>query len=87
MSRVRKTGNGDLTRSMLDDAAQATERLLMGMRLTEGVMLERLDIAALSSKISYLSDIGMVEIEQGRLRVTAAGRPVLNAVLRVLLED
>jgi oxygen-independent coproporphyrinogen-3 oxidase len=87
LSQVRKTGNGDLTRSLLDDAAQATERLLMGMRLTEGVLSERLDMSALSGKISYLSGMGMIEIAEDRLRATAAGRPVLNAVLRVLLED
>jgi oxygen-independent coproporphyrinogen-3 oxidase len=87
LSQVRKTGNGDLSRSLLDEPAQATERLLMGMRLTEGVLLERLDMAALSSKINDLADMGMVEMADDRLRATAAGRPVLNAVLRTLLAD
>lgn len=87
LSQVRKTGNGDLTRSVLDEDAQATERLLMGMRLNEGVLVERLDIPKLINKINDLTDMGMIEMTPDRLRVTAAGRPVLNAVLRTLLQD
>lgn len=85
LSQVRTTGNGDLSWAPLDQDAQATERLLMGLRLTEGVLLERLDIGKLESKINYLRDIDMVDIVDGRLVLTQAGRPVLNAVLRELL--
>ncbi|WP_322893198.1 MULTISPECIES: radical SAM family heme chaperone HemW [unclassified Yoonia] len=87
LAQVRKTGNGNLARSLLDEEAQATERLLMGMRLAEGVLIERLDVDKLSRKINELSDMGMVEVTAERLRVTTAGRPVLNAVLRALLAD
>jgi putative oxygen-independent coproporphyrinogen III oxidase len=87
LSQVRRTGNGDLAQRPLDAPAEVTERLLMGMRLTEGVLLERLDLVNLSSKINTLVEMGMVEITPDRLRATQAGRPVLNAVLRVLLDD
>lgn len=86
LAQVQKTGNGDLARSLLDEDARATERLLMGMRLTEGVLLERLDIPKLSIKINDLRDMGMVRTTADRLQVTEAGRPVLNAVLRALLD-
>ncbi|MFN3662613.1 radical SAM family heme chaperone HemW, partial [Yoonia sp.] len=85
LAQVRKSGNGDKVRSLLDDAAQATERLLMGMRLSEGVLIERLDMEVLSHKIKELSDMGMVEMTPDSLRVSRSGRPVLNAVLRALL--
>jgi putative oxygen-independent coproporphyrinogen III oxidase len=87
LAQVRQTGTGELARQELDAAAQATERLLMGLRLTEGVALDRLDYASLSYKIKDLTDMGMVEICDERLRTTARGRPVLNAVLRALLDD
>jgi putative oxygen-independent coproporphyrinogen III oxidase len=87
LSQVRRTGNGDLAQRPLDAPAEVTERLLMGMRLTEGVLLERLDLVNLSSKINTLVEMGMVEVTPDRLRATQAGRPVLNAVLRVLLDD
>jgi putative oxygen-independent coproporphyrinogen III oxidase len=86
LSQVRKTGNGDLIRNALDQEAQATERLLMGLRLTEGVAVSRLDMIGLRPRINYLEDIGMIEIADENLRVTPAGRPVLNAVLRSLLD-
>lgn len=87
LSQVQKSGNGDKSHDILDTDAQATERLLMGLRMREGVLLERIDVKKLSSKISMLTDIGMIGADTERLFVTDAGRPVLNAVLRTLLED
>tara|TARA_R110002051_G_scaffold38640_5_gene82024 strand:- start:29311 stop:30498 length:1188 start_codon:yes stop_codon:yes gene_type:complete len=87
---VDKTGSGEGARSVLTQADAATEFLLMGLRLTEGVDLTRLKAGILENigfKINTLSDMGMVERTQNRLRVTAKGRPVLNAVLRHLLDD
>jgi oxygen-independent coproporphyrinogen-3 oxidase len=62
--------------------------LLMGLRLDEGVALWRLDALGYSDldmKIRHLDEIGMVRKTEGRLIVTPAGRPLLNAVLRDLL--
>lgn len=87
LGQVRKTGNGDLARTPLDGTAQATERLLMGLRLREGVATSRLDMVGLGPKIAYLQQIGMMTLVDGRLVVTPDGRPVLNAVLRKLLDE
>ena len=87
LAQVRKTGNGDLAHSLLDEDDQATERLLMGLRLAEGVLLHRINLEKLTPKIKSLHELGMVETADDRLRVTQKGRPVLNAVLRALLED
>ena len=60
----------------------------MGLRLTEGVDLQRFSSLIgpnLYSNISALTDMGMVELLDGQLRATGLGRPVLNAVLRQLL--
>tara|TARA_R110002051_G_scaffold24957_1_gene61365 strand:+ start:3446 stop:4633 length:1188 start_codon:yes stop_codon:yes gene_type:complete len=87
---IDRTGSGEGSRSVLTQSDAATEFLLMGLRLSEGVDLNRLEsemFHRIIPKINGLSDIGMVEREQDRLRVTTRGRPVLNAILRHLLDD
>ena len=90
LKSVQERGTGEKQRDMLEKPDEASEFLLMGLRLTEGVSLARLN--ALSTKdyapnIARLMDIGMLEISDDQLRTTAQGRPVLNAVLRQLLSD
>ena len=89
LAQVRKTGSGEGARESLSEGDQFTEFLLMGMRLREGV--ERARFAdqwndVLYNNINNLIDIGMLEMDATTLRVTPDGRPVLNAVLRQLLE-
>lgn len=87
--QVEKTGNGECLRDVLSLDDQLAEALVMGLRLSEGVELGRIEHLFeenLYNNINILSEIGMVEVVQGRLRATANGRPVLNAVLRQLLK-
>lgn len=88
--RAAETGGADRDRTPLSQADQATEFLLMGLRLTRGIDLdryERLSGAPLSQTVlKDLSDMGMIETEGGWLRVTPSGRIVLNAVIAKLLE-
>ena len=89
LGQVRKSGNGDLHRLPLSADEQWSEFLLMGMRLVEGVDLNRYpesNSSSLANNIKVLSDIGMIEQDKNILRVTPQGRPVLNAVLRALLD-
>ena len=89
LGQVRKDGNGDLERVPLRSEDQFAEFLLMGMRLNEGVDLQRYPDAAsdiLYRNINTLTDIGMISLKDSRLKVTPRGRPVLNAVLRGLLD-
>lgn len=89
LSQVRKTGNGDLRRDPLSLDDQFAEFLLMGMRLREGVSTLRfpqLSTDLYINKISDLVEIGMVECDADTLRLTPQGYPVLNAVLRALLD-
>lgn len=90
LMQVRRKGRGEAERTSLQPSDQLAEFLLMGMRLREGVSLDRLasyESVHLSSKIKYLDDMEMVEVIDGQLRLTSKGRPVLNAVLRELLAD
>ena len=68
---------------------QAVEMAMMGLRLAEGMAVDR--YAALggvpfaAEAIAELVALGLVEPSDGRITVTDAGRPVLDAVLRKLL--
>jgi oxygen-independent coproporphyrinogen-3 oxidase len=86
LERVEREGSGEAGREALTDAEAAEERLMMGLRLAEGIDLARLGaLPGLPARIPALEDLGLVALEGGRLRATPAGRPLLNAVLRDLL--
>ncbi len=63
----------------------------MGLRLTEGVDLDRYDAIAPrppdAQVLAGLAEDGMIELDNRRLRTTSQGRLLLNAVLRALLVD
>ncbi|MBC7155286.1 MAG: coproporphyrinogen III oxidase [Rhodobacteraceae bacterium] len=87
--RVEGTGSGEAPRVILSGAAQAGEYLMMGLRLSEGVNLDRfcrLNGANLSG-VEELAALGLIEIGAGRLRATSRGRLVLNQVIGALLPD
>jgi putative oxygen-independent coproporphyrinogen III oxidase len=83
---VESQGHGLVTDEPLSRAEAADEYLLMGLRLTEGIDLKRFEALAggplSAEQIAHLARHGFVEkTEAGRLRVTPAGFPVLNAVV------
>lgn len=89
LERVEGTGSGEAPRVILSGAAQAGEYLMMGLRLSEGVNLDRfcrLNGANLSG-VGELAALGLIEIGAGRLRATSRGRLVLNQVIGALLPD
>ena len=85
---VETTGTGESLRELVPMDEQATEYLLMSLRLGEGLdeaRHARLAGAALDEgAVGRLADLGMVERTGGRLRTTRQGRPLLNAILREL---
>lgn len=88
LEKVLKAGTGEGSRAPLPKDEQLTELLLMGLRLSEGVDIARAsDILGRPAglKTRYMEEDGLVTIESGRLRVTAKGRPLLNAILREIL--
>ena len=85
------SGATEKPRKSLSQDEQATEYLLMGLRLREGINLERyqaLSGAEISQdKISHLTEIGMIMAEAKQLAVTDQGFIVLNAVIEALMPD
>ncbi|KIC40918.1 coproporphyrinogen III oxidase [Ruegeria sp. ANG-S4] len=83
-------GNGEKSLAPLTQEEQGSEYLMMGMRILEGLDIDR--YAALSGRtlrkevIDHLTDIDMVRVIGTRLVATKNGRAVLNAVVRELLE-
>jgi oxygen-independent coproporphyrinogen-3 oxidase len=79
IARVAETGMGFATRETLSLREAAQERLLSGLRITEGVPLA--DVAALEiapDRIADLARLGLLADDPERLRATAAGRLVLD---------
>jgi len=86
LMRVEANGHGVITDDTLNSEERADEFLMMGLRLAEGIDPGR--YAALSGRaldpgrIALLRDEGAIAIDaDGRLRVTQAGFPVLDAVV------
>jgi oxygen-independent coproporphyrinogen-3 oxidase len=86
LASVEATGHGIVEDALLEAEQQADEALLMGLRLAEGLDLDRL--AALSGlspserAVASLAALGLVErTSAGRLRATREGRLVLNEVV------
>jgi oxygen-independent coproporphyrinogen-3 oxidase len=93
LERVARYGHGLHESETVDAEARRAEFLMMGLRLAEGVALDRfpaeagapmeaaLDRAALDRLVAG----GFLAVADGRLRATAEGRQRLNGVLRMLL--
>lgn len=69
----------------LDARDAAEERLLLGLRTTEGVRTEDLAALDLSERAVPLIEEGFLTDAGGRIGATPAGRPLLDAVLKRLL--
>jgi oxygen-independent coproporphyrinogen-3 oxidase len=81
LAALERNRHGIVEETALSREEQATEALLMGLRLSEGVELgavkERLDMGA----VRRLEGHGLLVREDGRLTVTAAGRLLLDRIL------
>lgn len=79
------------SREALTSADEATEFLLMGLRLRDGIDTDRYTRLAgnplNASVLTHLADIGMIETANSRLIVTDQGFRVLNSVISALLPD
>jgi oxygen-independent coproporphyrinogen-3 oxidase len=72
---------------LVDEAAgSAEERLMLGLRLTEGVSLSEYGIKE-NRQINDLRDHGLIKIAEGRLSLTSAGALVSNAVICRIIEN
>ncbi len=85
-ARVEQSGNGVVDDETLDPVEVSDEYLLMGLRLSEGIDIERFEkIAGYRldpSRIRDLEENGLISRPApGRIGVTLEGFPVLDAVV------
>jgi putative oxygen-independent coproporphyrinogen III oxidase len=79
-------GVGQEERTALTSEAVTEEKVMMGLRLARGIPLpSNQEIFDKVSYINKLTDNPLIDTAGGRMRLTEAGRPLLNAVLRELL--
>lgn len=85
------SGQTEFTPVEISEQDQASEYLIMGLRLTEGI--DRHRYKALSGQaldadaLDYLENIGMIEQTPHRVSTTRPGRMVLNSIIKELLID
>jgi len=93
LERVERDGHGAAIPEPIDRDSRASELLMMGLRLREGVARARLveetgrDLDALvdASALDRLVTGGFLEVTDSSVRATHEGRQRLNAVLAALL--
>ena len=89
IARVRDTGAGFETDEALSPVEAAEERVLMGLRIDEGVAFDEVAALGLSAdtpKVAALRELGLLAADEGRLRATPAGRRVLDRLTAELAD-
>jgi len=91
LAAVERNGHGIESEEALPPATRTVEALLMGLRLTEGVDLAQIralgegELSLDARAVARLEALGLVR-NGDRLAVTDAGMPVLEAILREIVE-
>jgi oxygen-independent coproporphyrinogen-3 oxidase len=87
IDRIATDGNAIAERNELSERDRAAEALFMGLRVKEGISLEAFHseygvdvIERYGDELPRLADAGLIEIGDGRLTLTAAGRLLSNEV-------
>jgi putative oxygen-independent coproporphyrinogen III oxidase len=85
LALVESKGHGLIVNESIAPSEQADEFLLMGLRLREGIELARYTKLAHHvldpARIASLAENELIEARDGRVRVTAAGFPLLDSIV------
>jgi putative oxygen-independent coproporphyrinogen III oxidase len=85
---VETRGHGMVEDTIVEPKDQASEYLIMGLRISEGIELPRYEAlngrAMDPNKIAGLKSLGLVKHDGQRLMASAQGRRVLNALIAEL---
>ncbi len=85
LEAVTTKRSGDSLFAPLDPEAVLEERALMGLRMAEGIVMPAEWISTKLHIINDLSERKLLMEDNGKLTVTASGRPILNGVINALL--
>lgn len=89
LSAVERNAHGIANEEALDPTTRATESLLMGLRLAEGVSLRRLstrtgiapDALLDIDAVDRIAKLGLITREGDHFTITCQGMPLLDAIL------
>ncbi len=84
-----EAGHGELPREGMTASDHAAEYLMMCIRLSDGLYVDRLREIGLeirSERIAELMSLGMIRLDKGRLVATREGRIILNSVIAALAD-
>lgn len=89
LTQVQEKGHGMHQKNPLTQDMQLKERLLMGLRLQEGIERAHLDKLPKSFwiKAQQLQDTAYVTLSQDRMRLTLEGRLRMDGILKFLCAD
>jgi len=79
------TGSPWSEREAMDAVQAAEERILLGLRTVEGAPMSAFDAVGAGGRVADLAADGFVSVVSNRVVATGKGRPILDAVLKVLL--
>jgi putative oxygen-independent coproporphyrinogen III oxidase len=89
LSAIVRNGHALASEESLDPASRATEALLMGLRLAEGICVDRLsqktgiapEILLDTDAVDRIAKLNLVQRDGSRVIVTSRGMPLLDAIL------
>ena len=87
LARVQASGHGGVEAAPVPPQDQRDEMLLMGLRLAEGIALDKLAAYGLqldSARTAPLLKHGLISLDNNRLTATPEGRLRLNALIAAL---
>jgi putative oxygen-independent coproporphyrinogen III oxidase len=85
MKNVFDNGHGAKPFDTLTSKDQEEERIMMGLRLREGVSMEDVPALLCFEKVNHLIDNGFLKIEKGRVVAPQDKWPILNSILAEIL--
>jgi oxygen-independent coproporphyrinogen-3 oxidase len=86
VNTVLNKGSGTVRQSIVSSKEQSREKLMMGLRLREGITLDKtMDDTINRERLEKLEQHGDITLSANRIKLTDQGFPVLNAVLRYIL--
>ncbi len=88
LQMVEAARSGGFARNAVAGRDHAEEYLLMSLRLVEGTSADRFATLAGApldpERLQHLAGLGLLRVDDGRIRATGAGRMVLNGIIRDL---
>jgi len=87
LERVESEGTGDTKFKRLSPNSVLEERILMGLRLVEGIEMPATWLENKLHIVKDLTEISLLRLAGNRLVVPPSGRPILNSIISKLLTD